>query len=371
MATPLLGSVGKRKSMLGFNGVNISTILIPFDTEATEEGIRYIRHGAQLAKVFHAKIVLLHVVDPRAAAVEDGETNPKKDLEKATRRAKQIMEASQVAHNVVVTNGTPAEKIVGHACDLIMMSSHSQKGAEFQSLGSVAGQVLRESIVPVLILRAPYDPSIDPPISNSASLAPMNDDGTVSINGAASDRRQSRVSPAIHSTSGMALPSCEYRRILIAYDGTTLADNAILRVAPFARIMKSEVTIVYVLDEELYPEESVRRKQYENAEIFLKRGKTIAEQEGITNTKVQLESIQRLPAEHLVTLATTKGYDMIVIGTHGRSGLDRMLLGSVAERLLKTVCKPILVVGSKNISKDHGTSLNVAYGALPISVVSK
>jgi len=50
------------------------------------------------------------------------------------------------------------------------------------------------------------------------------------------------------------------------------------------------------------------------------------------------------PAEEIVALATEERADLIIMGTHGRSGVTRMLLGSVAERVIRLAASPVLIV---------------------------
>jgi nucleotide-binding universal stress UspA family protein len=53
-----------------------------------------------------------------------------------------------------------------------------------------------------------------------------------------------------------------------------------------------------------------------------------------------------LPADGILQLAALKNADLIVMGTHGRSGLNRWMLGSVAERVLRESPVPVLTVRS-------------------------
>jgi nucleotide-binding universal stress UspA family protein len=62
------------------------------------------------------------------------------------------------------------------------------------------------------------------------------------------------------------------------------------------------------------------------------------------NVKIVTESSEQ-PAAALVHLADTMKADVIAVGTHGRSGLKRALMGSVAEQLVRTAHVPVLVVG--------------------------
>ena len=62
------------------------------------------------------------------------------------------------------------------------------------------------------------------------------------------------------------------------------------------------------------------------------------------------------PSDQIVRLADEGHYDWIVLGTHGRSGLNRMMLGSVAERVVRTARRPVLTVPlrsePKSVAKD-------------------
>lgn len=59
---------------------------------------------------------------------------------------------------------------------------------------------------------------------------------------------------------------------------------------------------------------------------------------------VQGKVVTGYPAEEILTLAEEEGCDMIVMGTHGRKGIDRILFGSVAEKVVKSSKSPVLTV---------------------------
>ena len=67
---------------------------------------------------------------------------------------------------------------------------------------------------------------------------------------------------------------------------------------------------------------------------------------------VEISSLARegVPAELIDEIAKELGADMIVMGTHGRRGLSHVLLGSVAERVLRTARVPVLTVHAKKVS---------------------
>jgi nucleotide-binding universal stress UspA family protein len=60
--------------------------------------------------------------------------------------------------------------------------------------------------------------------------------------------------------------------------------------------------------------------------------------------EIQVASEMGAPAQAIVELARTRGFDLIVMGTHGRTGLRRLLIGSVAERVVRLAHCPVLTV---------------------------
>jgi nucleotide-binding universal stress UspA family protein len=58
------------------------------------------------------------------------------------------------------------------------------------------------------------------------------------------------------------------------------------------------------------------------------------------------------PSTEIVDHATEEGCDLIVMGTHGRGGIDRLLLGSVAERVVRTATVPVLTIRVQDGERD-------------------
>ncbi len=66
--------------------------------------------------------------------------------------------------------------------------------------------------------------------------------------------------------------------------------------------------------------------------------------ENFSDLNVQGKVVTGYPAEEILSIAEAEGCDMIVMGTHGRKGIDRMLFGSVAEKVVKSSEAPVLTV---------------------------
>jgi nucleotide-binding universal stress UspA family protein len=72
-----------------------------------------------------------------------------------------------------------------------------------------------------------------------------------------------------------------------------------------------------------------------------------AEAERLAGAKVRALLLPGKPAEEIVHLATTGGHDLVVVGTHGRRGVRRIVLGSVAEHVVRSAPASVLVARGK------------------------
>lgn len=70
-------------------------------------------------------------------------------------------------------------------------------------------------------------------------------------------------------------------------------------------------------------------------------------------SRVDTHLLQGAAAVEIVELARSRGFDLIVMGTHGRTGLKHVLMGSVAERVLRSAPCPVLTVKASEPSKAH------------------
>ncbi len=74
-------------------------------------------------------------------------------------------------------------------------------------------------------------------------------------------------------------------------------------------------------------------------------------QENFPGTAVSGKVATGYAAEEILTLAEKEGADMIVMGTHGRTGIDRILFGSVAEKVVKSAKCPVLTIRPEEIAE--------------------
>ncbi len=149
-----------------------------------------------------------------------------------------------------------------------------------------------------------------------------------------------------------------YDDILIPTDGSDVAETAVDHAIDLAETYDATVHTLYVvdvdaLDVSLGTEQVQRIKQGQFEEMNELR--TVAVEatgdvvdRGEARGLEVLESVQAgQPHRAIRNYAESEGIDLIVIGSHGRSGVRRALLGSVTERLLRTTVTPVLVVDAR------------------------
>ncbi len=133
-----------------------------------------------------------------------------------------------------------------------------------------------------------------------------------------------------------------YRRILVPLDGSDFAERALPHAEALARRFSSEILLLRVeepipgVGEARYPEE-VR----EAAHRYLSR---LVEPLRLRSFRVRELVEYGEPAETILRVMEEAGADLVVMATHARAGLPRLFTGSVAERVLRSSRKPVLLV---------------------------
>jgi nucleotide-binding universal stress UspA family protein len=141
-----------------------------------------------------------------------------------------------------------------------------------------------------------------------------------------------------------------FKKILVPTDLSAPSERAWTVARGLARGLGAEVTLLHVFAEgTLYSEGFISNAQVRAAFASAREWveKTLGEwAEAGRRDGIAVEISVRPGVAHaeIVAAARDMGADLIVIGTHGRSGLDRMLLGSVAERVLRLAPCPVLAV---------------------------
>ena len=141
----------------------------------------------------------------------------------------------------------------------------------------------------------------------------------------------------------------DIKRILIATDGSEYTKEAVSKGLQLAKVLGAEVTALYVIDQTSFvsfPMDSTIVSVYSLLENEGKRAvdevKVEGDQMGVKVTPVVVEGS---PTRKIVE--TAADFDLVVIGTLGRSAISKLFMGSVAERVTRYAPCPVLVVRSK------------------------
>lgn len=142
-----------------------------------------------------------------------------------------------------------------------------------------------------------------------------------------------------------------FKHILVPVDGSETAQKAVEKAAGLAKAFGSRVTAIYVIDP--YPfsglgsDFAYGQAEYLSAATAEAREATEAAQAtlagaGVAATTQVIEA--HAPWRGILDTAKAVGADLIVMGSHGRRGLEKIVLGSVAQRVLSHAHLPVFIV---------------------------
>jgi nucleotide-binding universal stress UspA family protein len=141
----------------------------------------------------------------------------------------------------------------------------------------------------------------------------------------------------------------EIKRILIATDGSEYTKEAVSTGLRLAKILGADVTALYVIDQTSFvsfPIDSSIVSVYSLLENEGKRAVDEVKKEGeLQGVKVTPVVVEGSPTRKIVEMAAD--FDLVVIGTLGRSALSKLFMGSVAERVTRYAPCPVLVVRNR------------------------
>lgn len=140
-------------------------------------------------------------------------------------------------------------------------------------------------------------------------------------------------------------------KILVAVDDSEFSDNTAIAALELAKTLKASLAIVNVIDPALlaigadsvvYPLEQMHELKT-GSEAIVKKYKNQVGNE----VSVEEFVAEGKPSDEIVAIAKKCNADMIVIGTHGRTGVMHLIMGSVAESVIRHSNIPVLVIPSK------------------------
>ena len=147
-----------------------------------------------------------------------------------------------------------------------------------------------------------------------------------------------------------------YQHLLVAVDGSPTADHAVNEATGLAQATGGRIRLLNVMDPlahisgferpDVYSQEVLPRLRQagEAGEALLRRAQERVAQSGVPVDAVLIENLDARVADLVVEHAKAWGADLIVLGTHGRRDLARVLMDSDAEQIARTAPVPVLLV---------------------------
>ena len=286
----------------------VRTILVPLDGSLLAE--RALSAAGRLARLAGARVLLVRCAPPESAP-EAGRTGPLAQAQAYLEQAALRLREQGVGVETAVRAASPVDGIVAESAerhaDLVVMSTHGRSGEGRWIYGSVAEGVLARGSVPTLLVRP-----------NAVADDPL------------SRWRQ---------------------RLLVPLDGSPLAEEALGPAAELARLLDGTIELFRVLVTPPVAAEpllappvltaAARRVREDEANEYLARIAARLRADGLrVNATVGWSGA---PADAILE-ACRRGAGMVVMATHGRTGLGRLLFGTVAFEIVRRGTLPVLMV---------------------------
>lgn len=296
----------------------IKRILMP--TDFSHNANQALHYAIMLADTFGAEVTAFHVVtlfesDPNNPSHQFPEMSEVYDsMEKAANiNMKQLLaDHAEVKIKYEVVRGiSPAEDILNHAktenFDLIVLGTHGRSGISRFLLGSATEKIIRHMPCPVMTIRYHSEMLIKP----------------------------------------------QLKRIVVPLDFSAYSKQALAYATAYASKFGASLYILHVIEEQLHPAYYVTG----DVSIF----KLIPDLREKSHTALQQFAGKEIPKniEHsfhiregrahneIVNFGEEQDADLIVITTHGLSGLDHLLIGSTTEKVVRKAKCPVLAVKAK------------------------
>lgn len=285
-------------------------ILVPLDGSALAE--RALPLAVQIAKGSGARMVLYRVVPYFTVLAADPllyeEMNRLGEDEALSylRRIRNDL-LDPLSADTICEVGSAADSILqyaqDHAVDLIVMSSHGRSGFNRWVYGSVAERIMSQAPCPTLILNA-------------------------------------------NQPAGQPAPE----KVLVPLDGSPLAEKALAPAIELVQALDPELHLLRVTTsghmrfetdskDEVFAE--IEDTEVVQAQDYLQEQ---ADRLDIANVRPIVDVAKASVAEAIIDYAAKEGMDLIVMSSHGRTGLQRWVYGSVAEKVLRSACCATMIV---------------------------
>ncbi len=294
--------------------MKLNRIFVP--TDFSETANLAVRQAVVLAQIYQAELIVLHarlMYDDDSSRLPEALERLKQEetriLNKMHQSVTHADPATPIRHEIIRGYSAPSA-ILGYVnqndFDLVVIGTHGRSGIEQLLLGSVAEKIVRYAPSPVLTVH--------------------------------------RKSPVIET----------YKKIIVPFDFSEHAQRALrtaLRVSPD----DAEIHLVYVFEKDAYPEmyswnlassidlmPQVQIKAREKMDALLNNL-------NIGNRQIHKIIMNGTPHKKIAEYVNSQQAELVIMATQGLVGLDRFLLGSTTERIIRSVNTQILTLKQKQL----------------------
>jgi nucleotide-binding universal stress UspA family protein len=319
--------------------LHVEHILVPIDLHDNAEPV--VAWAALMARAFHGRLTLLHVneiIEPlKQHPVTQTEPllGPTENIDAWRSAYKQSVESTFTRLTTQHCNGlsvatdimegrastTVLQYLETHPAQLIVMGTHGRPWYQRVVIGSTAETILRAAPCPTLIVRN---------VEKAGSLP----------------RLKTLLLPTDFSVSGMvseewALQLAEDREVILLH----AVENPLLDVYDPDQ---AEIDLRRIMEESReHPPRSAKPFWDHAHRVAHAKLSTLRQQFLGVHAQVEVMVREGPAAEDILRTAERRQVDLIVMSTHGRSGVRRLLLGSVAEKIIRSAPCPVLAVRSE------------------------
>ena len=283
-------------------------ILIP--TDFSKASSHAFPHAFEIARRFGAELTIAHIRAPFSPEHHFSDEDKYEEYVQEQLKARSFEAGPELSVITVAKRNISAasgilEAISESGVEMVVMGTHGRSALAQFFLGSVAEKVVRHSTVPVL------------------TVAP--------------DRPGYRTSPV-------------YRKVLATFDFSKHSKGAVQGAKRFADVYEAQLDVLYVIEQEVHPgyHETWKESVHQDIpDIEAEAKRALAEvlgEEGLeeTGVNVVIGTGDGKAYGEISRFAEERESDLVVMGTHGLSGFEHMLLGSTTERVVRTAPCPVL-----------------------------